>query len=151
MLSLRFSDRSARWLAPALAAGLWAVAAGSLVLWYLHLPAAAQMTTSVARLGNATGSEQASGTVERALGHAPATRSAPDVQKRFALLGVIAADSGQGSVLIAVDGQPPRAFVQGQQVVDGWRLDSVSREGGRLASEQGGVMLELPLLNINRR
>ena len=71
--------------------------------------------------------------------------AAPSLASRFQLLGVIAADSGQGSALLAVDGQPPQAFVQGQTVADGWRLQSVGQEGVRLSAGQTGATLELAL------
>ncbi len=86
------------------------------------------------------------GTVERALGHTTAAPAAPDAQKRFAVLGVIASGSGQGSALLVVDGQPARAFRRGQEVADGWRLSSVGSTGVRLETipPGAGVTLMLP-------
>ncbi len=82
----------------------------------------------------------------RALGHADAAQASPESHKRFQLLGVIAAGSGQGSALIAVDGQPPQAFVQGQSVAEGWRLQSLISHGLVLQGEGavGLLRLELP-------
>jgi len=89
---------------------------------------------------------QGTAAVARALGHTSASvAAASDVQRRFQLLGVIAADSGHGSALLMVEGQPAKAFVQGQTVAEGWRLQSVSRAGVRLSAVQGGAMLDLAL------
>ena len=82
--------------------------------------------------------------VVRALGRASAAENAPDVQKRFALLGVIAGTAGQGSALLMVDGQPAKAFVQGQVVADGWRLQSVARDAVRLSADGATLELALP-------
>ena len=63
------------------------------------------------------------------------------------LLGVVAGASGQGSALIAVDGQAAKAFLPGQQVAPGWVLHSVERRLARLApslQQTPSVTLELP-------
>jgi len=146
MSSPGFPARSGRWPA-ALAAGLlWALAAASLALWWLHLPQAPVLPGTVAGLGHSVGDVQERGVVERALGRTTQTLAAPDIQKRFALLGVIASESGQGSALLTVDGQPARAFLQGQVVADGWRLSSLDGTGVRLEPLQSGpgVALTLP-------
>ena len=144
---LRLSDPlvSVRVLPAVAAAALWAAAAGAAVFWWLHLPhtdSGAQTPASVMPVPQAT---QGTMSVQRALGHTSAEAKAPDAQRRFQLLGVIAADSGQGSALLAVDGLPPQAFVQGQTVADGWRLQSVGQEGVRLSAGQAGATLELAL------
>jgi len=86
----------------------------------------------------------------RALGHTTRPVASPDAARRFQLLGVIAADSGQGSALLAVDGQPAKAFVQGQVVAEGWRLSWVSREKVHLSAGQGdGVLvLQMPGMDV---
>ncbi len=134
-----------RWLPAGAAALLWALVAGSAVLWWLHLPrgdGATALAVSVAPAGPVT---QGTAGVERALGHTAAGPASPDAQKRFQLLGVIAADNGQGSALLAVDGQPPRAFMQGQSVAEGWRLQSVDAQRARLSAGQAdAIELTLP-------
>ena len=100
------------------------------------------MSISVAPVAPAA---QDSGHVLRVLGHTAVTTASPQAQQRFQLLGVIAADSGQGSALLRVDGQPPQAFVEGQTVAEGWRLHSVDQMGVRLSAGAGGAMLELAL------
>ena len=89
--------------------------------------------------------------VVRALGHTTATMPTPQTQRRFQLLGVIAAESGQGSALLSVDGQPPQAFVQGQTVTEGWRLQSVGQTGVQLSAGADGAVLELPLPGVDSR
>jgi general secretion pathway protein C len=79
------------------------------------------------------------GGVERALGHTSAVAQAPEVQTRFVLMGVIAADSGRGSALIALDGQPPQAYIQGQMIEPGWTLKTVSPDAVTLQGV-GGLM-----------
>ncbi len=119
------------------------MAAASAVLWWLHLPRSDDLAP--ASVGQTSFAVQDTQAVQRALGHTAAAMVSADAGKRFQLLGVIAADSGQGSALLAVDGQPAKAFVQGQVVDEGWRLQSVSREGVRLSAGQGGSKLELAL------
>ena len=131
--------------APALAAALlWAAVAASVLLWWLHRP-----STAAPELAPAAGS--AAGVpvpqpeaVARALGQAAAPVAAtPELQQRFVLLGVVATEAGRGSALLAVDGQAAKAFVRGQSVAEGWRLDAVQPRGVRLLSEPGGAGLEL--------
>ena len=124
---------------------LWSLAAASTAHWYLKLPRAEEGAAAAAVLPvvPATLPGTDPGAVVRALGHVG--EAATDAQSRFQLLGVIAAPSGQGSALLAVDGQPARAFVQGQAVADGWRLQFVGQEGVRLGAGQGGANLALAL------
>ena len=135
---------SARWPAAVAAALLWALAAGTLTLWWLHMPRPGAFVAEVAGTAQVVDKARAQDAVVRALGHASAAEAAPDVQKRFALLGVIAADAGQGSALLMVDGQPARAFIRGQVVADGWRLAAVDSSGVRL--EPLGAGTGLPVL-----
>jgi general secretion pathway protein C len=75
---------------------------------------------------------------------------APEVSiaqsSRFQLLGVVAGASGQGSALIALDGQPPRAFRVGQTVTDGVVLQSLGPKQAQLGgSAQGAALFSLSL------
>ena len=145
MLSFGTSVRSGRGPA-ALAAGLvWAGVAASLTLWWLHLPKGPVPAATVASMARSADADKKPGAVERALGHTAPTLAAPDVQKRFALIGVIATGTGQGSALLVVDGQPARAFLRGQAVAEGWRLSSVGPAGVRLEPLQSGASVELML------
>ena len=151
MLPLLLTNAPTRWLPASAAAVLWALAAGSAVLWALHFPRPEDARGNAASVTPAAPAGQGTAGVARALGHTQAAVAAPDAQRRFQLLGVIAADSGQGSALLAVDGQPAQAFVQGQTVSEGWRLQSVGREGVRLSTGQGGAVMELSLPRTDSR
>lgn len=133
---------------PALVALLvWALAAGSAAVWWLHLPRDQGPTVALASPGPSSVAAAVPGALERALGHTRGVAAAPDVHQRFVLMGVIAAESGQGSALIRVDGQPARAFLRGQIVAEGWRLAAVGRNGVRLEPVQASgadVALTLP-------
>ena len=133
--------------APALAAALlWAAAVGSAWLWWLHRPPAALPEAVPAGGPDAGLPVPSPEALARALGQAQVQAVAtPELQQRFALLGVIATDAGRGSALLAVDGQPAKAFVRGQTVVEGWRLEAVQPRGVRLAPLEGGAGLELAL------
>ena len=91
--------------------------------------------------------------VAQALG-APASAQAPGAnaataEHQWTLLGVVAGSSGKGSALLAVDGQPPKAYLPGQSVAPGWVLHSVGHRLARLAPEgqtEATVTLDLPKL-----
>ena len=145
MLTLRDWPRTEHWLPAAAAALCWALAAGGALLWWLHAPSG-QSVPAAAVAERAPAPAQAhTPAVLRALGHtATVSEATGDVQRRFVLLGVVAGASGQGAALLAVDGQPPQAFVQGQSVAEGWRVQSLSARGVRLGAA-GLAPLELSL------
>jgi len=62
-------------------------------------------------------------------------------------LGVIASASGQGSALIAVDGQQPKPFRVGQTVQDDWVLSSLTARKASLKSSSKEMLLELPAID----
>jgi len=85
--------------------------------------------------------------VGRALGAvvAPATEAAPQAS-RFQLMGVIASGSGQGSALIGVDGELPKAYRAGQAVAEGVVLQSLGSREARLGlGTQGPALFTLTL------
>jgi len=83
--------------------------------------------------------------LDRALGHTAATVApAPEEQKRFQLIGVISAASGKGSVLMAVDGQPPKVYRTGQSIDAGWVLHATSPSAVTLKSQGQTLELSLP-------
>lgn len=133
-----------RWLPATTAALLWAGVAGGMALWWLHFPRNSLTADTDVSVTPTAPAGQGAPFVMRALGHTQATAVTPEVQRRFQLLGLIAADSGAGSALLAVDGQPAQAFVQGQTVLEGWRLQSVGREGVSLSSSGATLELKLP-------
>jgi general secretion pathway protein C len=77
----------------------------------------------------------------------PAANAGASSEHQWTLLGVVAGASGRGSALLAVDGQPPKAYLPGQTVAPGWVLHSVGHRLARLAPSQQStptVILELP-------
>lgn len=130
------------------AALIWCAAAASGVFWLLGFPSgsavqgAAWVQTSPA---NAAGPMQQH--LARAWGvQAPMPEVSIAQSSRFELLGVVAAASGLGSALIAVDGQPARAFKVGQTVAEGVVLIGLSPKQAQLgAKAQGTALFSLSL------
>ena len=128
-----------------LAACAWALAAASAVYWGLQLtsPQTVQSATSLSTAPERQ--PEVAPAIARALGQM-AAQEGPKAQtnSQFKLLGVIASSSGQGSALIATDGQPPKAYRVGQAVQDGFTLVSLTPRQARLQSSSADVLLELP-------
>jgi general secretion pathway protein C len=127
-----------------LSALAWAAAASSVVYWVLLL--SAPKTLPVMGLSSPPAVQsQSTPSVAKALGGAAAVPQAP-VQNsaQYKLLGVIASGTGQGSALIAVDGQPPKAFRVGQDVNEGLKLVSLTPRQARLQSSGQALVLDLP-------
>jgi len=142
MRIFRFLSTWARVLPAAVAALVWALAAATAVYWGLQLPRPSGGPAGAVGGAPSLAPEDMRG-VQRALGQVLPMDA--DASRRFALLGVIAARSGQGSALLSIDGQPAQAFVQGQSLLEGWRLLRVNEGGVRLQSAGGTAMeLELP-------
>lgn len=129
---------------------LWCAAAASAAWWFLQFPQGADAGSApVARQapGHAQASAQTGSPVGRALGAvvASAAEAAPQAS-RFQLMGVIASGSGQGSALIGVDGEPPKAYRAGQAVAEGVVLQSLTARQARLGSgTQGPALFTLSL------
>ena len=89
----------------------------------------------------------------RALGvQAPAPEVSIAQSSRFQLWGVVAGASGQGSALIAVDGQPPRAFRVGQTVTEGVVLQGLGPKQAQLgATVQGAPLFSLNLPGADKQ
>ncbi len=151
MLPISPAPQSAKLWSGVWAALLWSVAAASAVFWVLNFPSgsAVQGVPVVQSAGQASGSPsvQASVHLARAWGvQAPLPEVSIAQSSRFQLWGVVAGASGQGSALIAVDGQPPRAFRVGQTVTDGVVLQSLGAKQAQLgASAQGAALFSLSL------
>jgi general secretion pathway protein C len=72
----------------------------------------------------------------------------PSVASRLKLVGVASAGAQRGAALIGIDGQTPKPYRIGQEVVDGLVLQSVDRLGARLGVQVGGpsaLQLDMPL------
>jgi general secretion pathway protein C len=90
------------------------------------------------------------GDMSRLFGVTPiiAQPAAPAAQERFRLLGVVAprsASGRQGLALIAVDGQPPKAWRVGAAVDERWTLLAVRHRQADLGPAGGAVALTLEL------
>ena len=156
MLQVKEASRKTFW--PALCALIAsAVAAYALVSWVLQIQSL-QTPASVAPVvlpgANLSAGDSSNSHVAVALGAPQASQEAQQgagnvaqAAPQWNLLGVVAGVSGQGSALIGVDGQAPKAFLPGQTVAPGWVLHSVGHRLARLApslQDAPTVTLELP-------
>jgi general secretion pathway protein C len=127
----------------ALTASVWCLAAAGLVFWMLKFP----MDSAPRQSMVASTPKDSSGLIADAdvkAARAWGVQSArPEVSvalsSRFQLLGVIASASGQGSALISVDGQPPKAFRVGQTLTEGLTLISLSAKQANVGPTGSGV------------
>ena len=143
MLTVAFNTYRFSW--PGLLAALvWAAAAAGVMYWGLLL--AAPKTLPVLGLSSPPVLQgQSTPAVAKALGGATAAAQAPAlISTQYKLLGVIASGTGQGSALIAVDDQPPKAFRVGQDVTEGLKLVSLTPRQARLQSSGQALVLDLP-------
>ncbi len=128
-----------------LAAFAWASAAASMVYWGLQVTTQQSVQPAADLAPSLALRPEGSLAQARALGQRVDSNE-PKVQtnSQFKLWGVIASSSGQGSALIATDGQPPKAYRVGQAVQDGLTLVSLTARQARLQSPSSEVLLELP-------
>jgi general secretion pathway protein C len=147
----QINNMPARVLRPnTMTALVWCLAAAGLVFWVLKFPLDSAPLHSSAASDPKDGSglmAEADVKTARAWGVQSAQ---PEVSvalsSRFQLLGVIASASGQGSALISVDGQPPKAFRVGQTLTEGLTLISLSAKQanvGPTGAGAGGFSLAL--------
>ena len=126
----------------ALTALVWCAAAAGLIFWVLKFPAGTGplILATTNPKGSSVSAQDAASHTARAWG---AQSAVPEVSMalstRFQLLGVIASSTGQGSALISVDGQPPKAFRVGQTLADGVTLLSLGAKQANLGSAAGGA------------
>jgi general secretion pathway protein C len=128
-------------------AGIWTLAAASVAFWVLRWPSSdLPLTVNTATATSLSSPNQGAQTA-RALGQPHAKSASPVLQasSQYKLMGVIASASGQGSALIATDGQPPKAYRVGQSVQDGWNLVALTARQARLRSSGAEILLELPV------
>ncbi len=148
MLQILPTTRSAK-LWPGVSAALaGCAAAASVVFWVLNFPTGSAVQGLPAVQSSAQAVTGSSSThLARAWGVQAALPEVSIAQSsRFVLWGVVAGASGQGSALIAVDGQPPRPFRVGQAVTDGVVLQSLGQKQAQLgASAQGVALFSLSL------
>jgi len=73
--------------------------------------------------------------------------AAPSLASRLKLVGVASIGAQRGAALIGIDGQAPKPYQIGQEVVDGLVLLSVDRLAARLGAQVGGpsaLQLDMP-------
>jgi len=129
---------------------LWALVAASSVAWGLRLFVPGQAAPAHTAVAMAAAAPR--GDLSRLLGNDPpptvvAVAAAPS---RFRLLGVVAPRAGnaagEGVALIAVDGNPPRAYRVGAAIEGDLVLQSVRARGADLGPRGGNanVALDIP-------
>ncbi len=153
MLSLNLSSAPGVWRLRLATALLWAVAAASLLYWLSRVAgtrAGATVPVVVAQHQAPSDGPAHQAALARMLGAQPsaaAVESSLGAEQRFALLGVIASTTGHGAALIAVDGEPARAWRVGAQVAPGYVLATLGRREAVLqnsARPQARIVLRLP-------
>ena len=134
---------------PLLTACIWALAAASVVFWFLQWPKAQNVSTVSVPVAKSLPIQDATDQVARALGHLvePAAGQAVQANSQYKLQGVIVSPSGQGTALIATDGQASKAYRVGQAIQEGVTLVSLTARQARLKSSSGEVLLELPVVD----
>ena len=148
----------AQWAMPMFTLAIWLALGWSGSAWVLRAlqptPAAQGLAPSQpgAALSVAPGPALVGPEAARLLG-APATTgvevvASPNLASRLKLVGVASAGAKRGAALIGIDGQAPKPYQIGREVVDGLVLQSVDRLGARLGAQVGGpsaLQLDMPL------
>jgi len=136
------------WLSKAMAASFGAGAATSVVFFGVQLSTPLALPLTAAPVSLIGSPQNVSASVARALGVAvPSTLQVVPADSQFKLLGVISSASGQGSALIATDGQWPKAYRVGQSVKEDLKLVSLSATQAMLKSPSTQLQLELPVVD----
>lgn len=142
---LRFSERALMALGTTV---VWSLAAASVAFWALHWPKA-EPTLPLSAAVAAVRPVDMYAPMSKALGQSTSATTGPASAASSAhkLLGVIVNAAGQGSALIASDGQPPKAYRVGQRIQDGLTLVSLTARQARLKSSSTEMLLDLPSLD----
>lgn len=136
---------------PSLVTGaLWCAAALSAGYWALQFPSSPVILGAPVTAATEGASAQASTQLQRALGATAVAMSDAPETGRLQLLGVIAGISGQGSALIAVDAQTPKAYRVGQAVGEGLVLQNLSPKGAQLGATVDGPRLQVLQLPMDK-
>jgi hypothetical protein len=143
---------------PVVTLAIWLALGWSVSAWVLRAlqptplaPVPAVAAPSGSAMGAAPAPALVGPEAARLLG-APASRKSeavalPSVASRLKLVGVASAGAQRGAALIGIDGQAPKPYQIGQEVVDGLVLLSVDRLGARLGAQVGGpsvLQLDMP-------
>lgn len=153
-MSWRASPRLAAGVAAAL---VWALAAASVLLWFLRIGSVgAPDAVPVAGQGAGMGPVDVR-QVAQALGAADAgaarSAPAPDVLARLKLHGVVT-QNGRGAALISVDGKPAKPVRAGAALPDvggGWAVQTLAPHAVVLAADGRQARLEMPPLDQRPR
>jgi len=140
-----------RWVVPAATLVLWLLAALSAGWWGLKMmSASASMPLDVPVAATRQLGPVDPVAVGRLLGSEPTAAAgappAPTLASRFVLMGVVAGMAGGGTVLLSVDGQPPKPYRVGSPVAEGLVLQSVQGRQASIGPARSGpaaVRLEL--------
>ena len=131
---------------PLITASLWCAAAASVVFWVLQFPQEkATSLVSVVPVGGTLAADTSAEQNAHLLrvwgvkGQLPEPGLVP--AGRYQLWGVVADASGQGSALIAIDGQAPKAYRVGQALSDGVYLQSLSQRQAQMGASANGPSL----------
>ena len=126
-------DSSPRWHAALGTTLVWVLASASVVFWGLRIAAPPEAAAPPTLVSGPIAVDSAE--VAKAFGATTARPSlTPDAGNRFSLLGVVSDVDQQGAALIAVDGKPPRPYRIGQQVGDGYVLQSVDVRAAKMGA-----------------
>lgn len=139
MINLRLQITSQRFLSAVSGFVLWLLVAGSLTLWWLHMPKPDVEGVAVTQssLGDMR-PVSSQDSVARALGLGSVDGAIKNAPGRFKLLGVIASENGAGAALISVDSQQPaRSYVVGQSISESLTVQSVGKNLVVLVSRDG--------------
>ena len=153
MLQTSSTSRSANLWPGVSAALVGCAAAASVVFWVLNFPAgSAVQGLPLVQSSAPAVTASSSSHLARAWGVQAALPEVSIAQSsRFVLWGVVAGASGQGSALIAVDGQPPRPFRVGQTLTDGVVLQGLGPKQAQLgANAQGAALFSLSLSSLEK-
>lgn len=139
----------AAWTVRGATFALWALAAGSAMVWGLKLGGSQRpIAVPPPPLRQVAAVDPVA--LARLLGSSPAATAAapmPTLASRFHLIGVAAgAQSGGGAAVISVDGKPGRPYRVGATLEEGVVLQSVHARQAVLAAPNGSPLatLELP-------
>ena len=126
-------DTSPRWHAALGTTGVWVLASASIVFWGLRIAAPPEAAAPPALVSAPVAVDTAE--VAKAFG-ATTTRASltPDAGSRFVLLGVVSDEDQRGAALIAVDGKAPRPYRIGQEVGEGYVLQSVDVRAAKIGA-----------------
>ena len=139
-----FPSRTAPILCTAL---LWFALAFGVVFWVLQLGHAGHLRPELPLAVQPVAGAAGAGDMAFVLGAPRAAAAMTSGATRWQLLGVVSADSGQGSALLSLEGGPARAYTVGQRLEGGWALQRVAPGRAYLQAPgaDGGAALELVL------